>query len=34
MKRDFFLTTERIGFSEWQEDDIENQQDYITHLMN
>lgn len=23
MKRDFFLTTERIGFSEWQEDDIE-----------
>ena len=23
MGRDFFLTTERIGFSEWQEDDIE-----------
>ena len=23
MKRDYFLTTERIGFSKWQEDDIE-----------
>ena len=23
MKRDFFLATERIGFSEWREDDIE-----------
>ena len=22
MERDFFLTTKRIGFSEWQKDDI------------